>query len=323
MTTTATSKKTKMDCLFEINGFKVKADSVYEVADRPDPTAPSGMAAKGMSKVPRKGVEDVYTVDGHTNTMGKTTWDTGFYVESPCYSSVSDEATKKLMVKNAIENVLKPFRNIHGPEAFDHTKVEFFDTWSFRLRTGRKFNTANAEERMELYFALLTGYLAPEEDKGNPKYKDSFYMVVDTDKKTKAEDELYLLQASVISQTQLLIKTDKVKLVSVLSWMDLGVTLQTEPGTLTRIVGEYTKESVSRSEYLLGLLEQAETQNGLDKFVIHKKLKEIQNRGILAKTAGGVWFYEGKEVGPDLKTAAERISREQAFEGIKTQILNS
>lgn len=322
----ATSKKVDTDYLFEINGFKVRDNSIYEIIDRPDPTAPSGMVKARLSKTPQKGVGDVYCVNGEANSMGKYTWDTGFYPESPCYFNYPDEASKKTMMNAVVKNVLKPFRNIHGEEAFDHkNNQEFFDTWSFRLASKRKLNTAKPEERMELYFALLTGFLAPEEDYGHPRYKDSFYMVVDIDKVTKTEDEMYTLQASVISQTQTLITTDKSKLIAVLMWMDLPVVQDTEPGTLTRIIGEYTKDSVDRSKSLISLISQAETQLGLDKFNVHRKLKEISQTRLdkLSKTAGGVWFYDGIEVGGDLKTAADRISREANFEQIKVQILNS
>ena len=88
---------TEKEVLIEINGLVIKTNSVYKVTNKPDSQAPSGFIKEGTTKLPSAGIGNTvpvrYEITNHAKGTG--VFDTGLYVESPCYATLDLKEVQK------------------------------------------------------------------------------------------------------------------------------------------------------------------------------------------------------------------------------------
>ncbi len=319
--------KTDTDVLFEINGFEVKRGHIYLVGDKLDKTAPSGMRDKRMTKFPQAGVEEIFHVGCmQIGTSGAVVWDTGFYPESYCFKNESDPKNRQKLAKSRFDNVLKPYRAATAnSKAFEHEDNDkFFDQTRFKVYTDLLLNADDPIQLMTLYFALMTKYVCPDEKQGDPAYVSTSYVIKDVAKNSKDRNEKASLQFEVIGAVSTLLTTDEAKLRSILNWLDMPVTETASKDTLIGIVMQYIEGSSEKPQTLLKLISDADTQVGLDKFNIYKKLKEVHRKsGKITKSSSGMLSYNGIEIGADFKGASDNIAKDSILSDIKKELLIS
>jgi|LakMenEpi03Aug12_release.lakeMendotaPanAssembly.Ray.scaffolds.fasta_scaffold158333_2 hypothetical protein len=315
--------------LFTINGFTVKENSSYVIQDKRDMDAPTGYInyKGGVSKLPSRGVSESFQVRFvPTDASGKKgIWDTGFDEYSPCYADVSSEEAKAAS-KGLVRTILEPYRKATGnPEAFeikpnDHT---FFDSLNFKIYTGKTYNTNNAKDRLELYFGLRTLQLTPKGQEGNTKYNDSNYVILDLEDKTKKMNEKAIAKFKAVGAFTGMLTTDKLRLFSILRYMNINVSQNIDDMTLIGMFNDKLEHNTleDTAGSFVKLVEETNEQIGLDKVVIYSKLRDTHTRGRLEKSNSGVYFYDGLEIGADLKNAALAIAKESRLAPVKKALL--
>ena len=310
------------DTLFKINDFEVKKDSIYVVKDKRDMDAPSGFIKAGVSKLPSKGVGDTFQVRFISRDGGRTgTWDTGFYEFSHCYKAQDKDSVKPL-ITSLKKNVLEPFRKAIGdPLAFEQENEKFFLKQRFSIFSGKVFNTSDPVDTMELYFGLLTNQLTPKGQEGNTKFNDSSYVVVDINKDVKVKDERALEKFKAVGSFTNLLSSDKERLLAMLSYAGINPSKSVDDVTLISMFNDYLDQGQDdRIIMFNALVTETETEKGLEKVFIYKQLRSLIATGKVTKTSG-LYYYDGNEIGPDLKQASESIVKNSKFAGIKKEIM--
>jgi len=316
------------DIVIEIDGFKIKTNSIYKLKDKPDATAPSGLKELQVTKIPSAEVEEI--IPGcrfkgtNPNDPTKGIWDTGFYTDSPCYATRDKEVVAAL-VEKLQSFIVVPYVEIYGgTNDLSPTDDGFWLNKSIRIRTGRVFNTQNPEELLELYLLLQYNAVTPEGQEGNPKYKHSSYIIVDNEantdvKKTKANDEF----TSIGNFTRLL-TGNKEKLINILHYLDVTVSSKIEDTTLMYTFQEHLKSDFQNSTNFNSLVEKVESDEMIEqKVTLYKILSEMHRKeDRIRRNKNGKFYYESTEVGETLKQVAENITINKDLVEIKTEIFN-
>ena len=72
----------------------------------------------------------------------------------------------------------------------------------------------------------------------------------------------------------------------------------------------------------LRLIEETSDDEGRAKISLYIKLKEAYNRGNkVTRNPNGIFYYEGEELGPDLKAAASNIAKTKELRAVKDALL--
>lgn len=307
--------------LFEIDGFQVHEDTRYEVTDMPDKSAPSGYRAKGWTKIQGEGISESF----HVGRINKN-WDTGFHKYSPCYANI-DQKEADTQAKLRAKNVLDPYRKKTGiMKAFAHEDNDtFFDEKNFEVYSGQILKTSNPEDVMTLYFGLMTQHLAPDNNKGNPRYKETAYIIKDVEKADRERDMGNNLQFEVTMEMGSLLKEDRKRALAIFTWIGFTVADTIQDSQLVNLLVEHIKdekENISRCQELLRLISDTKNQVSLDKLHIYKKLKtEVMKGATVKKGKDGLIYYSDIMVGADLKSAADNLSKNTELADYKREIL--
>jgi hypothetical protein len=310
--------------LFTVNGFEVKANSIYKIADKPDGDAPSGFQALGVTKLPSAGVDESFQVPfKEIGSNGDGVWDTGFSEYSPCYADM-DEAVVKAQVKVLKENLLKPYIASTGKkDAFEEGNEEFFKKMNFKVFSGQNLNTASIHDRMTLYFALRAHQVAPEGRQGDSKYREAAYVIVDKNKAVNEKDKRRTMKFNAIGLFITLYQQDRERLFSILTWIGFNISESTDQLTLNGMFDEYLQVSPDRAEAFINTEKESQTKIGLEKLLVYKKLRETATKSTkITKIPNGSYFYEGDiELGVDLKSSAENIAKLASLTKVKKDLL--
>lgn len=313
--------------LFEVDGYSIYDDTTYTVKDKTDYDAPSGYQERGVTRLPSDGVGDTFTCGFSSVSPGSNDglWDTGFYESSRCYMSEKDSTVVKSRLKNAVDNVMKPYAAmLGGNEKLNQSSDnKFWQEKLFNVHTGRVYNTSKIEDRVELYFALMTNHLTPEGQEGDHKFSKSTYVILDINKGMKRKDEKAMMEFEAISSFMKLLKTDPTRIRAVLDYIGMTTSDSVSDSTMMSMFKDLITEDESKLKLYLGLIEESESDQGRDKLEIYRLLKQKFPKGGVTRSGNGVYFYQDEEIGGDLKTAASNIATQKQFDDIKKELLLS
>jgi len=317
------------ELLFEVEGFKVYKNSTYVVRDKEDLDAPSGFIDAGVTKLPSDGVGESFQCRYKRTSATTGIWDTGFHIYSPCYEHISSSEEKKLIVDQLMKNLVEPYRAATGDEnALSHNNEEFWLKTNFQVYTGQVFNTASPKEAVELYFAVKTRNLTPKGQEGDSRFNQSAFVVVDINKDVKRKDEKSANFFKAVGIFERLLSGDKQRLFSVLSYSGMPVSQEIEDDAFRGMFDQHLRmdlrkgSSTKNIDIFIKTVEETETEEGKAKVDIYLKLKEAYQRSNkVTKNPNGVYYYEDREIGPDLKAAATNIAKTKDMESIKKDLL--
>jgi len=309
--------------LFEVEGVKIYAGSIYVVENKEDLNAPTGFIKIGTSRLPSDGVDTSFQPTYKQTSATTGLWDTGFHEFSPCYKG-QDKVIIQKRVEDLKKNLVDPFERALGQEgALAHNNDTFWASKNFKLFVDQVFDTAEPEDLLTLYFGLLTRELTPNGQEGNAKFKNSSYVLTDKTKTRKREDKKTSDLYRAIGLFEKFLVSDRPRLLSILNYSNVVVSPEITDDAFRSTFNEHmNQESSVNIEMFLGLVEETEKEEGRSKVEIYTKLKEAYHRGnTVTKNPNGVFYYEEYEIGPDLKSAATNIARTKELEPIKKAIL--
>jgi hypothetical protein len=307
--------------LFEVDGFEVKSDTRYVISDRVDYNAPSGFSSKGVTKLPSDGVGETFGCPFRSQgETGEGVWDTGFYVESPCYVSIS-KTEASAIVKGLDKNLVEQYgRYVGGSDKLSHLNNDFWDSKKFQVFSGQSLSTDSIEDLMTIYFALRQRKVTPKGKEGDAKYRGVSYLIVDVNENVKKRDEKALKKFDAIGKFQGMLKTDKSTLISILSYMDIPVADDVKDSTLIGMFSNQIESSEPTLDRFNKVFDMADTEQGREVIQVFLGLKVMSRKGKLEKV-NSVYYFEGEELGPDLKTAAENTVKNKALKELKNLII--
>lgn len=318
-------KNEKQELLFSINGFNVFKNRMYRVDDKRDGDAPSGFVKAGVSKLPSDDIDESFHFRYATNPGSQEgLWDTGFYKNSPCYRGL-DEKEADVIAKQRVKTVLKPYQAAVGsPMALENTNQDSLDKTSWKVGTGMIYNTSNPIDTMRLYATLLTGNAAPSGQEKSAKYSTASYIIVDVTKVSKDREDQNVTVMKTVSMFNKLLENDPTRLQVILKWLNLGkYPANADADTLASIFYQTVKDDIQKCRIFMDTLDEMSNTQAQEKMYIYKQISEdVQRRTSQITVApNGKIFFEDIELGGDLKTASETISKHPSLRKLRAEIL--
>jgi hypothetical protein len=312
------------EILFSLRGVDVYSDSVYVVKHKPDPTAPTGLKALNATKYPGAGISDDHGFPTHALSNGDRIFVTGFDADAPLYNSM-DEATKKKALANA-QRVLKNYRNLKGvPDLFDRkNNLDSIKTAMFTVYDGQNFHTGNPEDVMNLYVSLLSGKLCPKGKEGSPLFVDTNYIVYNATGDAKEADTTAIsaFEAMKAFETLLGERKENNKLINVLYYMDITATENLSDDAFKALFINRIFNDSNRTQEFYKKVKEVLTDKGYQRMEIYRLLAKMQGKSSkLTKEPKRPFYYNGIEVGVDLKGAASNIAQNPELEEVKAELL--
>ena len=317
----ATAVAPTSDLIVEVNGLAIKADSTYKITPKPDSNAPSGFIREGTTKLPSVGIGNSIPCRYITTNKatGQGMYDTGLYEQSPCYATMDREEVR-LLVERLQEKLVVPYEKSHGHGILDQSNSEFWDNYVVDLFAGRFFNTSNPDDLLGLYIAMRGFELTPRKSLGDSKYNDSQFCIEDKAEVKSIKDRRAETAMRAYTKFGHLLMTQRPTLVNVLKYVQLlGITNEVDDTTLNTVFYEWIQKSESNITRFIKAVEMVEKDGG-EVINMYAKLTEMARKRLFQKE-GTMYLYDGKELGADLKTAAQNLNTKKSLQKTKIAIL--
>jgi hypothetical protein len=308
-----TAVKASDDFKVLVHGFEIKSNTIYQVIPKPDEDAPDGFRRERTTKMLSPRISEIVGCIKNPNT---NTWDTGFYVYSPCYNHLPMEQ-REIIVNSVVKNIKEPIENLYGGgNKLDQNNDEYWDEFAFELKNGAIFNTENPKDLLNLYMAVLHGTLAPKELASAERFKFASYCVVNKNEVIDRKLSKDLNYNKAVGNFFALLENDKETLVGILNYMGLPATSGSDEVTLNNTVTNFLKSKQSgeqNTEIFLDTFKIAKTEDGKKEISIYQNLKELFKQGKVTKD--GMDYKLGNEpIGASFKIAAKRVAGDQKLQ---------
>ncbi len=308
----------------DVNGLKIREESIYEVTHRVDHTAPDGFVNEGATKLPSMEIgSSVPCPFVETNKVtGEGVYDSGFYIESPCYQGMKKEEVRKI-VSTLRDKIMYPYEAKFGKGILDHQNESFWDNFNVDLYAGRYFSTEDVESLLHLYIAMRGFELLPKDSnmKGSPKFKDAQYSIEDKNTVRNIKEERAVSVLDALVQFGKVLEKDKEVLVNMLKYLRLiGFSRKMDEVTMKASFYEWLNKSVENPDKWKRVYDMYLDDKKIDIINLFVSMNKLTERGIITRE-GGHYIYKGQRIGSDLQNAAEKIVMNEDMISLKTELL--
>lgn len=306
----------------KVNGLEIRQHSIYKVINKPDKSAPDGFQREGSTKLPSYGVGNSSGCNFVENPItGTGVYDTGFYIDSPCYANLPKDEVK-LKVELLQELIVKPYERFVGEEGIlNHSNHKFWDSYTYRLEVDRPFRTDNPADLLDLFQAVLSFQLTPKTESKNPKFNRSQYLVEDISKAKTHTEETNNNFVTAIANFTKLYSSNKYLALRVLEYVGItGISETIEDSSLNSLLFSWLTTDESNPTKLNDTYKIASNPKKTNQIVLYSKLKELSRKGVVSNSTGEYYFGD-TYLGADLKTAAENINSKADLKSIKNEIM--
>lgn len=291
--------------LFEVQGVKIYKDKIYKVIDRPDEEAPDGLKESGMSKIPFLGNSNIIRCSWDNMTGA---YDTGFYTNSKCYRGVSRDRIKE-MVQQRKANIMEPYAQQNNT-VLTQDNVAFWDDFSVKLESDETFfDTGNVVDVLKLYIALMSGFLAPKENEGDPFFMMAQHRLVNDEDDVNFEAEKKLSFVEATTEFTNMIKDEHQKAVDIAIYLGIVNDVSVADKYLNLAFIKYLEGSYQN----IGTYNRTRAMYNSEETRIVIKMtriiKALIRQGLLNLGKEGI-IYKGIILGRTEKEAAEKICTE-------------
>ena len=300
-------KRSMKDVYAVVDGFEIKADTIYVVTDKKDNSAPSGLVELGVGKMPFPDNHNRSTCP--FNRRGNV-YDTGFYLSSSSILNVREDLRMEELDRRR-EKILIPYQRIVD-RALDQSDFEFWDNFSVKNYSGKVYDTGDIISRFELYISLLAKELTPKSEDGSPSYMNSFFFIENkTDavdyRKRRALDRFDAISAC---GTALSSKGKSYDImINILVYIGMINPVHSFDAEFVKATfAEWVEREKSNMDKFMDVLKLSrEDELFIDILDIHKVLKYLFSSKKLTMTDEGVAYKHIYIPTKDLRTAASRI----------------
>ena len=308
------------DVIISVNGLDIKKNSLYKIVDKTDNNALTGLKEYGSTKIPQEYMGTSATCPYDVNS---DTFDTGFYIYSPCYKGV-DQAARVKMVALLQEHIVEPYEKVYGPGKLDNRNEEFWTTYSIDLEEGRILNTANIKDLLDLYIAMRGFELTPKALNGDPRFSGSQFFIEDREVSNKKRNERAQNYMSALQNFFIMLNSEKHKLISVLKYANMNAANSFDANTsdqnISSLFKTWVDADVKNVDNFLRVSTMINKKAGLEEVTIYSLLIDMLKKGRLPKI-GEEFTYDDIPLGADLKSVAKNLATKTSLKDIKNKIL--
>lgn len=321
----AVKSKDTDNVILKIYDFEIKKDTLYEIKEKLDTSAPDGFKEFNTTKVLSDTIVD--TFPGAVFDRERGIWDTGLYPTSSSFMRAIQPEIRVSALKALKENIVKPIEAEKGENVLDQNSSNnrFWDSFRIDLQRGKVFDTAKAEDLLRLYLLLIHRRVTPKHMESHPEFKQpiSMYCIVDKDSSVSREAEKEMRQAKASALFYNLLSTDREGLIRVLDYLGISATNATEDAVLYTIFGNFIKskeDKYQNDKIFIETVEKYQTEDGEEEIFIHAKLKELYIKGKVKNKKGEIWI-DDVFVESGWKNAARKVKEDKELKQIFTGLI--
>lgn len=308
------------ETVISINGLDIKKNSLYKIIDKADNNALDGLRDYGSTKIPQ---EFMGTSAQCPYDISTETFDTGFYIYSPCYKGLDQEARIK-HVAILQELIVEPFEKVYGIGILDNKNEKYWTEYNIDLEEGRIFNTANIKDFLDLYIAMRGFELTPKSKNGDPMFAKSQFFIEDREVTSKKRNERAQNYMSALENFFIMMTSEKHKLISVLKYANMNAANAMDSTTpnsnINSLFKSWIDEDVKNVDNFLRVSAMVNKKAGLEEVTLYSILIKMLKANKLQKI-GEEFSYEDSILGADLKSAAKNLATKPSFKEVKNKIL--
>lgn len=313
--------------ILKIYDFEIKKDTLYEIKEKLDTSAPEGFKEFNTTKVLSDMVVD--TFPGAIYDEERGLWDTGLYPTSNALiRAITDSDARALALTSLKKNIILPLEEEKGENILDHTPKNnlFWDKFRIECHRGKLFDTSKTEDLLRLFLLLLHKRVTPKEMESHPEFKQpiSMYCIVDKDSSVSREAEKEMRKAKASALFYNLLNTDRTGLLQVLDYLGISASNTSDDAVLYTVFGNYmsSKEDKFQNDKLfIDTVDKYQTEEGAEEIYIHSKLKELYVKGKVKYKKGEIWM-DDVFVESGWKNAARKVKEDQEIKQIFATLID-
>lgn len=312
--------------IISLYGFDIKTNTLYEVQEKFDASAPDGFQEARTSKLLTFNLKD--GVPGAIWDSVKGNWDTGLYEGSKALREAFPGADLKPVITKLTKEIVKPFELEIGVGKLNHVPSNevnnYWDNFIIPVYRGRVFNTANPKDLLELYLAVLHRKLTPKDKESTPDFLGSYFLIVDQEgfvsKKAENREEIMKAMATFYAMRT----SDRETLIRLLGFLGLPVSEKTDNNTLTAMFDNWLNDKNDKyqnNRLFNETVENLTTEEGKDKLFIFSKLKDLKAKGKVAERRGEISMDGTFVATGGLKNATDKIYDDKELYELFTSLI--
>ena len=307
----------------KVNGVTLKSDTLYQVVPKIDHNAPDGFKEHGTSKLLSPIISETVSCIFDSNA---NVWDTGFYVNSPCYRGMKREEVE-IIVDTLQKTIVTPVEQMLGEGKLSHYSTNtYWDELMINLRNGKVFNTSNPVDLLYLYMAILHNNLAPKEEEEAYRFKKAKYCIVNKQEVVSIRQKREMDKNNAIGLFYTLFHNDKQKLLLVFDYIGLtSVTEDTPETTFNSVFNQFITDKQNgyqNVEIFLQAIDLSSDEAGIREMSIFRDLKTLFNVGVIIRKYSE-YFLDEVSLGTNFKDATQKVLQDKNLEIRISEVLEA
>lgn len=318
-------------------GIEFDKGHTYLIVDKHTQNSSREERARKLFKASNALVVDSHKVQFKSqgnNTVGikpMGVYITGFHANCPFWQNQRakgmSDADIKAVISYIKKEIITPYEASYGLKGtLEDSKSVWYDTFFYNLMRSNTLTTDKVEDKLILWFALLSGNLCAEANSSNPEYIDTPYMLEEKgEKDTTAEDKMLLEKHDAEEFLYGLEKKNYVEFLDVVKYLGLApASVSLDKQLLKSLVLKIfnDKHKVITPEKMIEICNLYQTPEGKDRIQWSNIFDDAISLGILVKN-GKTIDYKSAVVGSNKTDVIEKLKSGVKIEDhIRTEILN-
>jgi uncharacterized protein YecA (UPF0149 family) len=283
----------------------------YLILEKPTPDTPKVLRDNGRSKM-----GDFPTYAGCPYDENQKVYDTGLDSTSREFMGL-DSKTITVSLKNRKELVDYFEQRVKQTDHKDPQK--FLENYFLKVSHNSLHDTNDMDTYLRLFLAMRGTSITPEKEQGNlAKYGRSMFKIVDKDEEVNFKKDRSKKRYEAISWMRDKLRDNRPEAIMYLKYLQL--ISQRTAVTEDYIIMEAIEEKVKDSVFLERFTNVIKTVP-LEEIQDYNRVALAVDKGTIKKEKGGMFVYDGHELGKNFKTVAATLNKKD-YVAVAERIFN-
>lgn len=301
----------------KIANTEFELGDILEITPKLDLDAPSGFQQHGTSKLLMSGIAEPFSIMFDEDLQ---MWDTGFDEIHPINDSLP-KGEKKAIVASYVKTIKEPYEKRFNKSLDSTDDNTFWPEYIVDLYKGRKFETTNIKDLLDLYLILRNG-MACEEKEKNYHLKKANYNIANVKQVQSIQEKKQDTVFSAMGTLKVMLDSFDPKkddtIYTILEWINIpnvrGADKETVKNVVLKQFGN-EKTGYDTCRRFLNAYEMTEDKTKkevMENFSVLNKLSQKR----LIEFRKRQYFINGQLLGNNLKEAAENIKNDEELHSL-------